>query len=471
MFRSQTIVSCIFVPGLVLGLASPASAQPASAQDAPPSPATELAPLPAAEPLPPPAADPTSIPPAVARALQEVKAENQTLQERVSQLESDNESRLSSESFRLRLYGFASAILNRNWVKQGSYFDGYMPDRWSFGVSDFNLYTDARAGERWRFLGEIRFLNEPNGNQTTQGTAFVRTDTSFIDPFYGATLRWSGILIERAQIEYRMSDYLGFAVGRFLTPYGIWNVEHAATVVIPVRLPYPIMGMSIPKAQTGAQVNGRFFPAPGVQLDYAVTASNGRGPMDELWDLDDNKAVGLRLRMAWEGRRTRVAAGTYLYNGQFTSRDKTVSSSNGQLSLPSEIMVQYKEQAAALDLLIEHGPLRLQGEFIRRAIRYTDGKRELNMIRTAYVADHVQHSAYALAAFRLPINVAELRVYGMFEYDNPLDVVVKIFSGGVNWRITPAVVAKYEIYKIIMDSYIPPYTGCWGMATQLAMSF
>ena len=79
----------------------------------------------------------------------------------------------------------------------------------------------------------------------------------------------------------------------------------------------------IPSAQTGVQLFGRFFPYENTYLDYALTASNNRGPAESVYDLSDNKAFGLRLKGSYEGKDLSTSLGGYLYYG--TVKDIKVS--------------------------------------------------------------------------------------------------------------------------------------------------
>ncbi len=97
----------------------------------------------------------------------------------------------------------------------------------------------------------------------------------------------------------------------------------------------------------------RFAPNEMLFFDYALTVSNGRGPMDTIYDLDDNKGLGLRLKMTYEGSDVLASLGGYGYYGDYTDLKKVIESLTPQFRVRQEITESYSEIVGALDLLIE----------------------------------------------------------------------------------------------------------------------
>lgn len=427
--------------------------------------------------LPTRSADAQDTPPASAPAssaeVQQVRDEISQrvdeLQQRLADMELENQRRATQEQKLLRLYGFASVAFGRAWLKPtSSGLDAYIVDRATFSVGDFNLFLDSRPAEAWRFLSEIRFVAAPTGkkvvDQTTGEISYA--DASFFDSIYTGIEQQNGLTLLRVQAEYRYSDALGVTAGRFLTPYGIWNVEHGAPLLIPVRMPYMVVNGVVPRAQTGLVVSGRFFPGEGVQTEYALTVSNGRGPTEQVYDLDDNKAFGLRLRTQLERGTSRIALGTYLFASEDTNRHKRIVAL-APVRLADVTVSHETERSMAFDVLIEHGPLRLQGEYVRSLTRYLDNQRPANpLVPGSYLPDSITDAAYALAAFRLPLRSVDLRVYGVFEWVDELSTHFKCYTAGLNWRLTPTVVWKAEGFWI--DLRTPDWKG---LQTQLALSY
>ena len=54
---------------------------------------------------------------------------------------------------------------------------------------------------------------------------------------FGATYTDLAIILERAYIQWSKLDWLGVRVGQFLTPYGIWNVDHGTPTLITMFRP------------------------------------------------------------------------------------------------------------------------------------------------------------------------------------------------------------------------------------------
>ena len=104
--------------------------------------------------------------------------------------------------------------------------------------------------------------------------------------------------IERAFLEFAPYDFAKFKLGKFLTPYGIWNVDHGAPVLISMRLPFFIQENIIPQAITGFQFFGN-VPVGSLDVFYHAYIGNKRGVIEDV-DNDrstDEFAGGGRLRI------------------------------------------------------------------------------------------------------------------------------------------------------------------------------
>ncbi len=111
--------------------------------------------------------------------------------------------------------------------------------------------------------------------------------------------------VERAWFEYAVSEALKLRVGKFLTPYGIYNEIHdAAPAFDTTILPQSVYGMH-ENPFGGRQVYYAEF-AVGVQalgdialgesnLHYSFLLSNGRGESPFSQDDNGNKGIGARL--------------------------------------------------------------------------------------------------------------------------------------------------------------------------------
>jgi hypothetical protein len=237
-------------------------------------------PAPVPEPAPPPAAPPSAVPapsePRASRA--EVDALRAELARQAEALADLQAKQAATESEReasqtsgpqLDLYGYMDvAFFKAFGLEQGPgqahQQRAYINDNGSFALGNLNLYLDVTDEERWRFLSEIRFTLAPHGSESERvaGVPFERTDNTTFEPGNpeNQLFRWSAIVIERAQIEWMPRDWFKLTAGIFLTPYGIWNVDHGSPVVIPARVPYAVRQQLFPERQIGLQASGRLCP-------------------------------------------------------------------------------------------------------------------------------------------------------------------------------------------------------------------
>lgn len=346
----------------------------------------------------------------------------------------------------LKLFGFTDVNAIRGVYSASSPYAAL--NNLSFLVWHLNLFLDRQLSDSFRAQAEVRFTFYPLGQETsfeTLQTAYARTDTTVTDAFFD-TVRWGGIVVERAWIEYHPVDWIALRVGRILTPYSIWNEEHGTPVLIPVEQPLMIQDQVIPRAQSGLWLHGRVFPISGLVVDYGLTLSNGRGPMDEVWDLDNNKAVGGRLRFAWDGP-LKLTVGGYYYAGTYTDVKKKLLALDPML-VQTMATVRYVEHTLAGEFLLEWQGLRLQAEGVFGSVVYDNGLRELDPLTRKMLPDHYRNSGYVLVAYRLPLRFAELRPYVMYDrFEREPKSRGQVLAGGVNWRIIPSVVAKFEYVR------------------------
>jgi hypothetical protein len=423
--------------------------------------------------------------------VEDVRQENEALK---FQMDSGDEDLMKQETDKqreLRIYGFMDVQWYKFLIKDDdNQNEGRIHDKNSFGMGHWNLFIEKQLSDHFRVLGEVRFLFQPYGEEISFGSSLggVTTEyerantkaTDWVDAYY---FDWGGIAIQRAFIEYKLNDYFGVQVGRFLTPYGVWNVDHASTVVIPAHRPFLSTAELVPEAQTGLQFFGRALPSGNFFIDYGLTLTNGRGPTTKLYDLDENKAMGLTLSLTYEGPVS-VTVGSYLYIGEYTDtvRNITMDYQTFQMDWVEDTTVNYVEKEMSFSLKFEGGGFTLQGEFVRGLVEYQKGGRPLYFTNTftgqdIYYPDYIQQAAYVLAAYRLPVKVIDLSPYYVYEYQDPPDTAAlpigHNWGGGINWRVTPSVVWKVEgLYhkqtEAIMGSIKQHYSL---VTTQLAVSY
>jgi hypothetical protein len=314
----------------------------------------------------------------------------------------------------VRLYGFADAGLQRMMPGSKSALNLIMPSReTTFVLGNLNLYIDAQPSESWSALIETRLTNEPNGLLGTcamlgpclpQSTFGYETSS----PVGWSPIRWGSIIIERAYLQWRYADLLQVRVGRFLTPFGIWNIDHGSPTLISLMLPNFEVNEMIPIQLTGVEVLGATAVGDWT-AGYHAHVSNGRTAGQQ--DFTDDKMIGARLYL----RRTyplRWGIGLSGLTGRNVNQVRVVQS-----LLPYRVgrqqTVSYRESTGGLDLQLDAGPLRLRGEFAIRRVDYTPGQRDTHYdVPNAFNANRLEWNTYVLAAYQLPWLGLEPFLYG-----------------------------------------------------------
>jgi hypothetical protein len=431
---------------------APPSSLPAPPDATAPAPApAEATPAMPAETVTPPPADSNTTPtvahgPSAAEADAAAEAEASALEQEFAEKAVDD-----SDGVSLDLYGFADF----GYAHSFSDFSASAPYD-SFSIGNLNIYLASKLGDSWQSLAEVRFSYLPHG--TTPGGLFSqseRTDTTVSDyTDIGRPTRWGGIMIERAYLEYLAHPLLNVRAGHFLTPYGIWNVDHGSPVIIGTRAPYMVSESLLPESQTGLEIYGTYHLDP-VKLGYHLTLSNGRGPIDTYQDFNHNKAVGGRLFARADTPAGAFTLGLSGYMGRYT--DRVQQFANGAFSYP--IVLDYNERSLAADLKWELAGLVVQGEAAVNDVVY-DEQRPIDPLvlqgPPGFLPDYRRFGAYALSGYRfefggiMPFVGIEAHETGV-----PSGFDSAAFFGGLNVRPTARVVLKAQYTYAWFDPNIP----------------
>jgi hypothetical protein len=468
---------------LLTGNARAAEALPGPADSAAPpvletpAPGTSTAPVPAPSAAPTDAAAPPA--PAVPSA---TAAEPALPADAGSDSFTGEDASENEQQHRLDLYGFADMTYTRLLIPKSSTWNRvYYPTN-SFAVGNFNLYLGSSLGSGWRALAEVRFLYLPNGatSPDAAGNA-VRTDTSVPDyANFSQPLHWGAIRIERIWVEHEFSTLFKLQVGQFLTPYGIWNVDHGSPAIIGIRTPAVVSTELFPAHQTGLQLYGSRFFDP-IEIGYNLTLSNGRGAV-EYQDFSDDKAVGGRLYLRTDALGS-LTFGTTAYRGSYYDRAAkyVVRNQNGQPIVDQQYttLSKYQEFSLGADLKWEWKHLLVQGEAIMNQVKFAEGGRPRvqNLAPpNGFQPDYRRWGYYGLVGYRTPW--IQTMPYAMVQYlyspDDPLIPPILAGQFGLNIRPTPAVVLKTEL---TITHFGGPGSGGWGLsplriwASQVAWAF
>jgi hypothetical protein len=381
------------------------------------------------------------------------------------------------EEFKLNIYGFADFTYTHR-LNDFTFASPYP----TFLVGNLNLYAGAELGDGWRTLTEFRLLYAPHGTISADqafATEPVRTDTTVGDPAdLGRPMRWGGVEIERAWLEYSAHPLLTIRGGQWLTPYGIWIVDHGSPVIIGVRRPYVVGEALIPEHQTGLQIYGAQLVGH-TELGYSLSLSNGRGPVDAYADLDHNKAITARVYLNADLPLGTLSVGFSVFRGNYTDRVTRVVSDplTGAFGTEYVSADHYEELAIAGDLRWTWQGLTLQSELITREVALDDRFRVAAFLPGSppgFQPDYRSTGFYALAAYRLPwFNITPF--FGGENYNPGTTTTFDAAAiwGGLNVRPTPRVVLKAQFTRSWFTNDVAVFgdDGLEALDLQAAWSF
>jgi hypothetical protein len=274
----------------------------------------------------------------------------------------------------LKIFGFAD--LNMQFVPagKGNAWRKAVQPHAGFFVGNFNLYLSKNLSENVRTMSEVRVHYAPHGSPDQAGGGYFNNAYGDVADA-NRNVKLGGIEIERIYLEWTIHPYLSVRLGQFLTPYGIWNVDHGSPIYIPPTRPYVIGSQLFPERQTGAEFLGRWDAGTNDSIGYHFTLSNGMGPVSELRDLDGNKGVGGRFY--WENR----AFGTFKIGGSaFYAKDTTAVLSSGlsptgAITYNERIDAQSKVLSLAADIQWRWKGVIAQAEIITQQRKWVENGR------------------------------------------------------------------------------------------------
>ena len=433
--RLMQSLLAVFGPALlIVPSARAVQTEPAAAQEAPSSGSADVQPT------------------AQSSEAQRLEVLEKTLAEQRKQLEALQAERAEAtaaatdtspdaEQSKMRIYGFMD--VGGQWLHMapGPYHD-LIASKPAFVLGNVNLYFDARPSPAWRALVETRLTLAPNG--TYDG--LTQVDTRFMDtssPSGRGYAVWSGVILERAWMQWTYSEHLALQAGYLLTPYGIWNVDHGTPTLISLLLPSLQVDEAIPQHQIGMQALGT-FARDAWELGYHAYITNGRS--GNAVDTDWRKGFGGRVILRHIGE-VRLTLGGSGYYGSMHKEvemlrirpDATtgVPTANFEKSdLAKDGGFAADEWAMGGDLSLDWAGLRFRGEAMVRHVMYADGKHEHKTFGdpSSMMPSHYRHYAYGILAYRM---ARFFEPYLFVDY-NDADPQVGIsgmgicFSGGLN---------------------------------------
>lgn len=231
-----------------------------------------------------------------------------------------------------------------------------------------------------------------------------------------------GITLPRVQIDLLFQDEINVRVGKFITPSGIWNVDHGSPAILTINQPYETNYFQIfPVSQTGAQLFGH-TSAGDHDLSYAGWLTTGRAGTGIANEADyaaepknlDDWAVGAHLQsdLAYlDGIRVGGTFHTGTHRGTQYWFSPAVTTTTGGSDLAGSEFTQVdttydREICYGLDTKLQWKGFILQAEWNHRKV--------LNLM--ADQAETNINAEYVLVGRRFPLNKSfEVTPYVFFE--------------------------------------------------------
>lgn len=277
---------------------------------------------------------------------------------------------------------------------------------WTFDQHHLNLITIYKIDSRFRVFSEIEWEHGPSHLvESTSGD----------------------IYLAKSYLEYKRSDALQLWVGRFQTPFGIYNDRYDATpTLLFTKLPQAIYGSyshssrrPFAKFSTGLKLLGTSFFS-GWEADYSLFVSNGRGPNESEQDNNANKGIGGRLVIT-------PPSGT-VHAGLSYYRDKNGLFHDG------------RQSSLGLDLEVEASDLYLNAEVLLLTMDHIEEPTESPEM-------HYPKGYYFLAAYTFYDRLTPWAAYNRINENRFQDDIRQISSLGINYSVTDKVYLKAEVHS------------------------
>lgn len=414
------------------------------------------------------------------------------------------------------VYGFADAKMEKGFREDNHFLYTYLNSEPLWSVDHFNLYFDFKPMPTTRALLEIGFIHQTTLEPATFADQIITTHFSGVNPAIAPLLAANGFTetrtdtakgksekstnipsIERAYFDILLHPKLNVRLGKFITPAGIWNVDHGSPVILTVAQPNQTALIPIfPEKQSGIMLYGNGYFGDH-DYDYTAYVSTGTDPdknaLDGIQDLSGGGHAGLKLDLP-----VKVKLGASVYSGltRYTKAvgysDRTIPYSQVStldttvapfplpdpaklvpaMSIPPAFdQVHYKDVVVQQDRHLAwgvDGRFDYQAAFLQAEFNQRFTANELNKDKTAKVTGY-----YFILGYKVPVNEAiSLTPYGMYEaifwermintpstsgFSNlPMEGFDR-WLGGVNIGLLGNMYVKIEyVYSLLRDLDTPP---------------
>jgi hypothetical protein len=188
-----------------------------------------------------------------------------------------------------------------------------------FSLGQFDLYITSRLSEKLSFLSETVFE-------------------------YDEITKSFGVDLERAAVQYAISDQLRLTAGKVHTPLGYWNNAYhhgrvmQPTIERPQVVEFEDGGGPLPVHTVGLEFSGRDLSDAHLGFDILVGNGLGNRPIPD--DVNDSQALAVSvhsqvtttLRVGLSGYRDRLAAGSTNLSGDLLPAPMTQTIGGGFIS-------------------------------------------------------------------------------------------------------------------------------------------
>ncbi|WP_329741848.1 porin [Dyella sp. A6] len=164
-------------------------------------------------------------------------------------------SQATQDSWQMAPYTLGQGLyFPQQGLRIGGYADLHYYDiqdqRATYSVRDISLFATKDLGTRWQLFGEL-----DAGNTVDLSAGHATSSDSELD-------------VERLYLDYHASQSVSFRFGKFLTPFGEWNLIHADPLTWTVSRPLTTSA-AFARHAAGAMMYGT-VPVHGNDLDYWV---------------------------------------------------------------------------------------------------------------------------------------------------------------------------------------------------------
>ena len=246
------------------------------------------------------------------------------------------------------MYGFMDAEFQKRLnIKENNVLlqESFISERPQLFLGNVNLYLDFTPNEMTRalvelgvnsadydeaatldgYLGTVKF--ESTGDPAVDGLTQMLEGQ--VNPTAGTTRvsegrdkkEYGGISIERAWVDLSFMENMTLKVGKFITPAGIWNVDHGSPIITTVSQPnqtdfFPIF----PISQTGLMLYGQEYLGDH-ELVWNAYTSTGRSGDDNYIEEFNDLGAGYKLSFLMDVLDG-IRLGTSGYGGTIKSSDE-----------------------------------------------------------------------------------------------------------------------------------------------------